>query len=131
MVPYVALRRTTLAILHVLHEEASRPHPHRSSGVGSSEGGGSRGDRGDGGRDRKDSKDSSDGGSGERDSISSSNGAVLCRRAIAEVAPLMLLAFAGMLNCSRASRAAVELLHISKVCPQTWYHACLPYPMCV
>ena len=86
--PYVALRRTTLAVLHVLHEEAStagQQQQHASKGGVSSE------------------------------ANSSGTEGTDCHRVIAEVAPTMLLAFAGMLNCSRASRAAVELLHISKV----------------
>ncbi|GAX73271.1 hypothetical protein CEUSTIGMA_g725.t1 [Chlamydomonas eustigma] len=69
-VPYVMLRRLTLALLHVLYEE---PHFGMGQGVHAR-----------------------------------------CRLAVQEVSGSIVQAFASAINCSRPSRLAMELLHISK-----------------
>ncbi|GAX77026.1 hypothetical protein CEUSTIGMA_g4473.t1 [Chlamydomonas eustigma] len=81
-VPYVLLRRTTMAVLHTLHEEA-----HTSLELSSSI---------------------------HRQHSEIQNRSLACLTALNKTSHPIILAFSRALNCSRYSRSAMELLHISK-----------------
>ncbi|GAX77024.1 hypothetical protein CEUSTIGMA_g4471.t1 [Chlamydomonas eustigma] len=105
--PFVLLRRLTMAMLHTLYEEAGA-RGHECGNQGCDHGnaffkfGGPAGDL---------NQEEKHGESfAERTNIMRK----ACRKSIVEAAKLVVLSFANALDCSRASRVAVELLHISK-----------------